>query len=495
VISLIIPNDNLNYYTIVDDFLFGPYSPLDTTFDDQVIPYRSTSDSLSQGQSLYHENNVKHAKLEGNLSVNPDSSGMQSTSDVFNPFSIRFNYDTTRPLDCPYGTAFVGACPYTVDDAGKKWHAAVSEVLPRGMTTFRISSATYYGESLSRISLRKTVFYLNTISGNYQPQYYLYEIRTVPANLTPKSVEDVNSLQVFQDLWDKSGRGNTYSGSKSRWWSKPAKARSLSIASISERIDSLARSLRESPDVPLVEAADFGDLAMKASAQVNANKVNMIAFLRDLRHPLEMIPKLKNLSRLKDLASDFLAVDYGLLPTVSDIQEIFRSFSKFRPFIDSNGFSTYNASFLDSASSGIYLTELEQRIKIAIDDEDDDLQKLMEKVDSMGFLLTLENIWDLIPYSFAVDWFINIGGFLERVDTRMRILRLNIQYATMSKKYTTSMMLYPSPELPISGKLSSVSYSRWTSDQCPLPPFTFQNTTDVSDHWLEAGALLLQRTK
>lgn len=34
-----------------------------------------------------------------------------------------------------------------------------------------------------------------------------------------------------------------------------------------------------------------------------------------------------------------------------------------------------------------------------------------------GFELSLYNIWDMIPYSFVVDWFLNIGTFLEVMES------------------------------------------------------------------------------
>jgi hypothetical protein len=139
--------------------------------------------------------------------------------------------------------------------------------------------------------------------------------------------------------------------------------------------------------------------------------------------------------------------------------------------------------------------DLVQRIKVAIEDEDSTFQALAQKVDSMGFALTLQNVWDLIPYSFIVDWFIDIGGFLERSDTRMRLSRLNIKYATMSEKTTISRSLIPNVALPVSGTLSVVHYHRWTEDHCPVPPLIPSSTPSVSSHWLEAGALIVQRAK
>jgi hypothetical protein len=234
---------------------------------------------------------------------------------------------------------------------------------------------------------------------------------------------------------------------------------------------------------------------MESSQKVNANTVNMVAFLRDLRKPKEMIPKLRELSKLKTHASNHLAIQYGILPTIDDIKSIIEAFTRAKPYLDRHGYSTYNAVSSESKMQDDLTFDLVQRIKVAIEDEDSTFQALAQKVDSMGFALTLENVWDLIPYSFIVDWFIDIGGFLERADTRMRLSNLNIKYATMSEKTTITRSLVPNLALPVSGTLSVVHYHRWTTDHCPVPPLIPSSTPSVSDHWLEAGALIVQRAK
>jgi len=130
-----------------------------------------------------------------------------------------------------------------------------------------------------------------------------------------------------------------------------------------------------------------------------------------------------------------------------------------------------------------------------VSDEDSEFDRLISSIDSLGFAPTLENIWDLIPYSFVVDWFIDIGGLLERVDTRLRLLRLNIRYTTMSKKDIVRYNIRPSVELPLSGTVEKVHYHRWVSDQCPVPALSAQPTFQGFNHWLESGALILSRSK
>lgn len=239
----------------------------------------------------------------------------------------------------------------------------------------------------------------------------------------------------------------------------------------------------------------YGDLAVRAANQKRAIDSNMIAFLKDLKHIRDCIPKLSNLKSLKGMSSNYLAVNYGILPTVSDLKEIVGAFDRVRTYYDKNGFSTYSASHEQEMYEGNTFLRLEQHIKVAVDNEDSAFKKLCDDLDNIGMFPTFENIWDLVKYSFVVDWFVDIGGFLERVDWNLRLLRYNIPYVTMSRKKVINGEFSPYPETPAAGRITWRYYHRWVSAKCPLPPLALSLTPTVSNHWLEAGALIIQRAK
>lgn len=237
---------------------------------------------------------------------------------------------------------------------------------------------------------------------------------------------------------------------------------------------------------------DYGDLAMEASKKARTCQTNVISLLRDIRHPAEMIPKLKNLAHLKAHANNYLTVKYGVLPTISDLQEIVAAFKKMA-FYDKNGYRTLNAGYTTNVSSFERSETLTQRIKIAVKQEDSMLQNLYQKFCSVGVFPTLANLWDLVPYSFVLDWFVDVGGFLEVVDTRLLFSTMNIGYTTKSSKLTTVIHFLPCIATPYLGNITRVHYHRWVSDQCPVPPLVLKSTTEDFDHWVESGALVIQR--
>jgi hypothetical protein len=499
LINLSLPASDAKSYALFGDFLIGPFSPIGQS-SATSISYRSAFDFIrTQSGHRYHEHNVEHSKQEGEFSFIPTYADIIDAPTITYPKRITF--------DC--FAKSTGKRTSLAVNNGLWGPQVTSRVLISGTTSYlnqfctggTMSPARYYRitprqgtlpttpvaitwEQLMFVGIRGNtlVFHTYTKTSNvYLRSYYTDYSQFNPSDL-PRMFEE-GSIGKLVD-----------GGETSLPLYEAASAVSFSLESFQQQlaIRYMNSGLEEVPSLPDIS---YGDLAMEASAKVNRNHVNMIAFLKDLRKPKEMIPKLLNLNKLKTHAGNFLAINYGILPTLSDLQAIWEAYKRILPYIDKNGFKTYNAVRSSSLSQGVHTLTLEQRIKIAIEDEDSEFVALGNKVDSMGFALTLENVWDLIPYSFVVDWFINVGGFLERVDSRMRLLFQNIRYATMSRKETMVTSFTPSKEFPYSGTLSTVHYQRWTDDHCPVPPLFSQNTPTVSDHWLEASALIIQRTK
>lgn len=236
---------------------------------------------------------------------------------------------------------------------------------------------------------------------------------------------------------------------------------------------------------------DYGELAMEASANARTVDTNVISFVKDLRDPAALIPKLKNLKSLKGIASQYLGTKYGILPTVDDLNKISDGFKKIKPLWQSSAEflragHTTNFTFSGGSST------LVQRIKISVDDEDSMVQKLYQGAVKIGIFPTLVNLWDLVPYSFVIDWFVDVGGLLERIDNNLLFKTLNINYVVTSSKSTTILSI-SDPQSGITGNYYRVAYHRGVSDQCPTPSLTLQLTSKDFDHYVEASALIIQR--
>lgn len=502
MISLSAPREGEDRYVLFGSFAIGPYDQYRVS-EGEVIDLPSEMSSMTQAKGIWHENNVLHNKVQGDIQYHPilgDAIRLPVLSypKYFKAASFPAYDSAGQPV------TFVANCGLAI-------HRTVARVHP--------SATTWQQVAIERDVLNPSLWTVYTLAGSTAP----------PGRLYSASMDSIVSLESFDATYlhytlFNEGRGytgapvgvnwyeelsfdfikdtylslpvaysRTYVNRTTKYWKARVPSSVLSPSEIKRHIDGIVRQMV--PDEFPIPDVHYGQLAMQASEKVNANRVNMIAFLKDLRHPLQLIPKLRNLHNLKTIANNYLTVEYGILPTISDIRAIIGAVRRIAPYLDRNGFSVY----VSGASSSLEIADkqfsLEQRIKLAIGDDDNELLALVKRLDSMGTLPTFENLWDLIPYSFVIDWLIDVGGLLQRVDTRLRVMRLDIRYATMSHKVKVSGNLTWDQDNPYVGSVEWEQYHRWVSDQCPVPPLSLQTTFQDFGHWLESGALLTQRIK
>lgn len=498
MITLAMPKLGENRYVVYDGALFGPYDQLFSSKGD-LIPFTSTLEAMEESKGIYHENDVIHSSISGSFKYEPLLAGILLQPTALSPYNISVPIIRSTGLKarvlCEYGLAV---------DGGSSFRETSSQYMHRAW--FKLDD---YNWLVYRLVTNKST--PNTV-GTYQ--IVIFKIGSV---LSGDLRNSIGTSQIWSGGYKPPNQPPSFSGSslmtaaaivgvagglvlpaasnwsESLWYYLGDLNASASTQTAREKIDSLVAELF--PGKYPIEDLHYGDLAAEASKQVNTNKVNMIAFLKDIRKPWELIPKLNKLKSLKGVSGNFLGFQYGILPTISDIKDIRAAFERIKPYVDRNGFTVYTAGVTNTLEQGSVSYSLVQRIKLAVSDEDDEFEALITRLESMGTWPTLENIWDLVPYSFVVDWLVDVGGFLDRVDTRLRLLRLNIRYATMSRKTEVSGYFPGSPESHFVGTVNWVHYHRWVSDQCPVPPLSLQPSFQDFDHWLESGALIIQRAK
>lgn len=494
MIKLLYPRSDQSYYVFVSPVLFGPIAK-NGNIDLEEFSKQLLQDKMEEKDGIWGENDVEHTKFVGEVLYLPL---LESQTPNFSP-------------NPPYVNAISLRMKNSYD-------TIVNVVIAGGIATDNHSQLYYLTDyAVSHVAVRKisdNVWEMCNVQARVADPY---TIRSYNLSRLVFSPHDGRTIQVKVKTTTESGQ--LYLKTKTNWLKhqtastifaqKPGTVRDL----YDTRNVSVLRNIsspRYSPSYVVnkfamlgrfdylglnnLEAIDFGELAMSASSKVIANHVNMIAFIKDLKDPKSLIPKLKNLRNLKTYGNNYLTYKYGVLPTISDLNEIRSALLRRLPYLDKNGFKTYNAAHVASDSFGRYTIELEQRIKLAIESEDNAFQGLIQSLESVGMFPTFENIWDLVPYSFVLDWFIDVGDMLERIDTRLRLIRLNIRYVTMSLRMATKLDIAEVGS-PFVGWIGKVHYHRWVSDQCPVPSLYSQSKPESFGHWIEGGALLLQRIK
>lgn len=463
--------------------------PLEAIHGNEQIKYNNSTttltvhDSLVQSPGLLGENNVKQYSYSGEVSqVIPQATGLPCASGIIGLQGFRAipSYDTSGVL--------TGVQYYGLSTASER------------ITECRLIVGCYGSD------FPNTILYYDFI------QYDLTRLVKIGYQYLASSEGKVyNSLQdlkvPYPDRFAPASMSDLTS--MSSWFSRSRGGSALyKLGSYTSQAFSMNQALQLVSDTMYthfekVSATsrfrDYGDLAYKALCDGHQVKTNVLAFFLDLRHITDLIPKLKNLSNLKGLANEYLSANYGILPTVSDIEEICAAVRKRTHSVlagdrDELNLRLYRAGYTDFIIGDDSLKrEITHRIKIAVADVDDDiLFRIIHTLDDIGSLPDFKTIWDLIPYSFVVDWFVDIGNLLDRVDSRLQLSTMDIRYVTMSYKCVDEFHLKASTVIPFNADFTKRYYHRWVSDQCPVPPLSPQATQDFS-HWVEASALIVQR--
>lgn len=240
----------------------------------------------------------------------------------------------------------------------------------------------------------------------------------------------------------------------------------------------------------------YQSLVARCVNSVDYRKLNIYEFLQGFLHPQQMIPKLLNLKKLKLLeavSGDYLTWIYGVLPTIHDLERIWDYFRAHENYYDRNGYVVFTAVETQSTTSDHGDQMITWRAKVAIDEEDPRYLDLRKQYDNLGRLPTLKEIWELIPFSFVIDWFVNVGKMLDGLQATGFAIRLPIRYYTLSKKVVTTSRNSNLCNGAVSYDLKRTTYHRWVTDHCPsvfVPP-AFETT--FLDRWIEGAALIIAR--
>jgi hypothetical protein len=216
----------------------------------------------------------------------------------------------------------------------------------------------------------------------------------------------------------------------------------------------------------------------------------------------------------KQLANDFLAYRYGLAPLISDIQGAAESFAA--TIVDSTrcrakGSSTKEVEteeffpIFDNNDQAVIRvvrkrTTVTVRHKCSMVINDEAVKKLGE----LGFTNPANVIWELVPFSFVVDWFLPIGNFLKLIGTydqltitectRTIFIKQLVHLSTRIPEGLQFNGLITGPEVECAWNLENVECIR---EVIPAPENvlpSFKNPFSVG-HGANALALFLQLLK
>lgn len=239
--------------------------------------------------------------------------------------------------------------------------------------------------------------------------------------------------------WDQvtTCQGNLQNISEAAWRAKPIHYPSDALNSFPSGLEARAmnRALLRIKDQEVNYAVALAEGRKTVDTVVDAAKALTGAIrgikkgdMRAAQRALSVVPNMKNRRKARgrdEVTGRWLELQYGWLPVLSDVYGTVKDLDK--GFLREPRYSaTYTTrereSYKHSAQNGyVYWedtnVEVDHLCKVRLD-------YTLEGVDlslatRSGFTNPAEIAWELVPYSFVVDWFVPIGEYIQTLDTAL----------------------------------------------------------------------------
>lgn len=207
--------------------------------------------------------------------------------------------------------------------------------------------------------------------------------------------------------------------------------------------------------------------------------------------------------RGKDVASNWLALQYGWLPLYSDIHGAYEEIRKLtsdrplrfsttaaiREFLPTSFQPNISGSFGDSFNA-VGAQDGFQVVKVNLVYEVN--SRLMNDLSNNGLVNPVEVAWELVPFSFVVDWFLPIGDWMSALTADVG---LTFRCGSLTRYVSNKRLATLTGRGNVSGTVfSSATYNRmersvYAATPIPTP---FVKSPVSTGHVLNALALLRQ---
>lgn len=241
--------------------------------------------------------------------------------------------------------------------------------------------------------------------------------------------------------------------------------------------------------LPDVIDAPWGTLvkdAVRSIRYVSSNSIENVGGLADIKSNLPPIRTVKRLISKKDpaaLAELYLWYKYSFAPNISDSKEIISAAARDKHRYTGSYYRSSAISVPCQAGGQTISVVCRASVKFAVSDYRD----AQMRIASWGFDPGIAQGWDLIPFSFVVDWFFHVGDRLDIVDWEFDNFINTYHYQSLT--YSTRSEKPVSLPSSLMGSITAIRYERTISRSIPFS-YAIQSNT-ASSHILEGGALLV----
>lgn len=198
-----------------------------------------------------------------------------------------------------------------------------------------------------------------------------------------------------------------------------------------------------------------------------------------------MVPPILNLIKhrnIKSLAELHLWYKYSYKTTELDVKEAIRALS--RHFSHPYGIQKWSRSY--SSASTSYFSTVTSRYTVYY-------QTFSQStMSSLGLRFDTTNLWDLIPYSFVADWFVNLGDIFAQLDSVDMLHSVPIESVLVTTKSSSIVQCQSINSSLIFGSVSAFFFSRTQRSTLPINPISV-SLKNPSKHILDGAALVITK--
>lgn len=271
----------------------------------------------------------------------------------------------------------------------------------------------------------------------------------------------------------------------------------------------------------------WGDLCQTAVQNAHSLNVNSLEFIRDLWELKDTVRSLVSLLRgkisTKTLSQLWLSMKYGLRLTVKDTSKIIKSTDRSmkeyakttmvpgigtlgpkkwkwnKPYRYVRSMDWRDSIFTGSSLAGTSVSQ-EYHYKVYYDPMDPYAEKFILKLIDWDLFPTMQNLWDLIPLSFVLDWFVDFENYFDIVDQAWYATRLHVLEVVYSTKSTIPSVPLTA-FLPVSrngrdlyGDVSLAIYKRSVKPYLDIPRLRLE-TPEEFHNFAELAAIVVTTVK
>lgn len=492
--------------------------PVPTVQSSEISEFGKPAETDDVVQHMYNENAVEHQKLEGHITVYPRTD-FETLKDYgwksYDKYALIEFYVYTKRVTVPCSLLFTSNNTYALvplqtwedEYKGRKIHVRFGTTLcsNSSVTCAVFYWMTHYGYEPQMRVMGHMPYYANPTEGEMVKE----ATWSLTSPLSDYEHPDIDELDWKSHTYRVTVRSLCHLKSGVNGQSEPEHAKALIRMVQDDCVNAL--ELRH------LDLDVWGNLANTCTSKAKATSSNVLSTsyetvrvcqgVTDLLKGVAELKTAKPKRFLKAVGNLRLAWKWGVPLTVKDAREIANGVTDY--VIEQKLYTNPDRKHVEHAHlrQDYYLKEAfsdyqglsgvcDYWLKILYKENSTAKQQKAAKLAADLNLVTLENGWDVVPYSFVIDWMTDFGSILNQTDNVMyRVSYWDIvgHVRGTKRRYEIGPEAIARYDSAYSGSATWTIYLRRVfPDTIPLPTLGYLNPSIGVTQWLDGATLISQ---